>query len=112
MWNTKQRRRFQDLRTREREQSLTEAEQAELSRMTTELEAEEAAYLRPANARLQQRNHEVAAQNAALKALVEREKRLNRYLQRVLEKADSERDAIAKELSTILEAPAAPGAGR
>ncbi|HLJ57702.1 MAG TPA: hypothetical protein VKT77_21885 [Chthonomonadaceae bacterium] len=112
MWTVEQKQRFQTLRTREREQNLTEPEEAELARMIQELEEEEAAYLRPATQRLEQRNRERAAQNAALKALVEREKRLKRYLQRVLTKVENERRAIAAELETILDASTVSGPGR
>ena len=111
MWNDEQKQRFQMLRNRQRQQALTISEQAELARMIEELEEEEAAYLRPATRRLEQRNLQNAAQNAALKTLVEREKRLNRYLQRVLRKVDNERQAIATELASILETSASSGTG-
>lgn len=112
MWNDTQKQRFQELRTRERQKNLNETEKAELARMIEELEAEEAATLRPANQRLEQQNLQLAAQNAALKNLVEREKRLQRYLQKALQKADSEREAIAAELEHILSTPPASGIGR
>ena len=106
MWNDEQKQRFQELRNRERQQELTTLEKTELARMIQELEEEEAAYLRPATRRFEQRNIQMAAQNAALKTLVEKEKRLNRYLQKVLKKVDSERQAISAELTSILEASA------
>ncbi len=112
MWNDEQKQRFQMLRTRDRQQALTSAEQAELARMIQELEDEEAAYLRPATQRLEQRNTQMAAQNAALKTLVEKEERLNRYLQKVLKKVDRERQALAAELASILESSSASGMGR
>jgi hypothetical protein len=112
MWNDEQKQRFQALRTRERKNELTGAEQAELARMIDELEEEEAAYLRPATQRLEQRNLQIAAQNTALKTLVEKEKRRNRYLQRVLKKVDSERQAFSAELASILEDSSALGTGR
>jgi hypothetical protein len=112
MWNDAQKQRFQELRTRERQQKLSETEAVELARMIEELEAQEAAYLRPANQRLEQRNLQLSAQNAALKNLVEREKRLQRYLQKALQKADTEREAIAAELAHILSASPASGTGR
>lgn len=112
MWNEEQKQRFQVLRTRERQDELTASEQGELARMIQELEEEEAAYLRPATQRLEQRNLDMVAQNAALKTLIEREKRLNQYLQRVLKKADNERHAISTELASILAASSASRQGR
>src|ERR1700734_4093729 len=104
MWNDEQKQRFQALRTRELRQELTTKEQVELAHLIQLLEDEEATYLRPATQRLEQSNLEMAARNAALKTLVEREKRLNHYLQRVLKKVDHERQAISAELASILEA--------
>ena len=112
MWSDEQKQRFQALRTRARQQELTAPEQAELAQMIQELEEEEATYLRPATQRLEQRNLQLAAQNVALKTLVEREKRLNRYLQKVLKKVDNERIAISAELTSILASSSASGTGR
>ena len=112
MLNDEQKQRFQALRAREQEKELTTAEQVELAQMIQELEDKEAAYLRPATQRLEQRNLEMAARNAALKTLVEREKRLSHYLQRVLKKVDSERQAISTELASILEVSSASGQNR
>ncbi len=112
MWNDKQKQRFQILRTSELQQVLSEAETIELASMIHELEKDEASYLRPATQRLEQRNLQIAGQNAALKTIVEREKRLNRYLLRALKKVDSERQAISTELALILETPPSVGKGR
>lgn len=112
MWNEGQKQRFQALRDHEWRKELTAEEQAELDQMIRELEEEEAAYLQPATERLEVRNHQLAAQNEALKTLVKREKRLNRYLQKVLSKVDSERVAIAAELASILERSPVSGTGR
>ncbi|GAC1310566.1 MAG: hypothetical protein NVSMB27_47500 [Ktedonobacteraceae bacterium] len=112
MWDEEQKQRFQTLRTRQRTDELNEAEQAELARMIRDLEEEEAAYLRPATQRLEESNRQKTAQNAALKTLVEREKRLNRYLRKVLQKVDNERQAISTELAKIMEASSATGTGR
>jgi D-serine dehydratase len=112
MWSDEQKQRFQHLGTRDREQKLTEGEKTELAGMIKELEEEEAAYLRPATERLKQQNTQRAKQNEALKTLVEREKRLNRYLRKVLRKVDSERNAIATELATIIEETSASGSIR
>ena len=112
MWNEDQRKRFQELRTGDREKTLTQTEQTELARMIHELEEEEAAYLRPATQRLEQRNRETDAQNAALKILVDRQKRLNRYLQRVLQKVDRERQEISMELASIMGSGSPTGISR
>jgi hypothetical protein len=112
MWNKEQKQRFQALRSRERQNVLTVQEQAELAQMIQELEEEEAAYLRPATERLELRNLQLAAQNEALNTLLKREERLNRYLLKVLSKVDSERQAIAAELASILERSPVSGTGR
>ena len=52
MWHEQQRQRFQALRQRELNGALTSAEQAELALLMQEVEATEAAYLRPATERL------------------------------------------------------------
>ena len=52
MWDEQKHARFQALRQRELDGVLTEAEQAELTQMLQEIDSAEAAYLRPATARL------------------------------------------------------------
>src|SRR5207245_1296952 len=54
MGNGQRSSRFQELRQRQREGVLTEAEQAELKLLVQELEAAEATYLTPATERLRQ----------------------------------------------------------
>lgn len=83
-----QKRRFQELRTLASEQKMTDAERSELATLTSKREAEEANYLRPATQLLEQRNQALAQQNQALRELVSREKRLNRYLKRVLQRPE------------------------
>ena len=112
MWNDEQKQRFQMLRAHEERQELSEAETVELSRMLHDMEEKEASYLRPATQRLAQRNLQIAGQNADLKTIVEREKRLNRYLNRALKKVDIERQAISTELARILETSSPTGKGR
>ena len=56
MWDESKSRRFQDLRSRELEEDLTEAEEAELAALIRELEDLEAALLAPALQRLRQEN--------------------------------------------------------
>jgi hypothetical protein len=68
--------RFQELRQRQREQTLTETEQAELQLFTQALEAAEAVYLTPATERLRQERKTVEAQNRTLEALAGRQEAL------------------------------------
>lgn len=112
MLTESQRQRFRTLQQKEDTDTLSPTEQAELQAFVQFIEDEEARYLRPATQRIKERNLQLAAQNAALKTLVEREKRLNGYLQRVLRKVDNERQSIATELASILEASAVSGTGR
>ena len=111
MWNEEQKQRFQALRTRELRNELAGEEQAELDQMIQELDEQESAYLRPTTERLERRNLQLADQNEALKTLLKREERLKRYLQKVLSKVDSERQAIAAELASILERSPVSGTG-
>ena len=102
MWNEEQQQRFQALRTRERQQALNPMEQAELARMIQELEAEEAAYLRPATERIRQESLRLEEQNKALQVLVRRKERLARRLEHVLVLSASEREKINSEVTAIL----------
>jgi signal-transduction protein with cAMP-binding, CBS, and nucleotidyltransferase domain len=74
-------RRFQELRQRQQQGSLSEAEQAELAILVKELETAEAAYLRPAILRLRQERKSLEYQNRSLEALVRRKEDLVRRLQ-------------------------------
>jgi hypothetical protein len=69
VWEEQKRSRFQQLRQRQREGGLTEAEQAELTLLVQELEAAEAAYLAPATARIRREREALEAQNRALECL-------------------------------------------
>ncbi len=73
MWDEQKRERFQTLRQRELDDTLTEAEQAELSQMIQEIEDAEAAYLRPATERLRCERERIEEQNRELQGLVQRE---------------------------------------
>ena len=112
MLTDSQRQRFRALQNGDENGALSAEEQAELQAFVQLIEDKEAVYLHPATERLEQRNLQLAAQNTVLKTLVEREKRLNRYLQRVLKKVDSERHAISTELASILGASSASGTTR
>ncbi len=76
MWEKQKQSRFQQLRQRQAENVLTEAEQAELALLTQELEAAEAAYLTPATERLRQEREALESQNRALEVLALRKEAL------------------------------------
>ena len=94
--------RFQELRQRQQENRLVEAEQAELAALIRELEAGEAAYLTPATERLRREREAREAQNHALEKLILRKVGLLRRLRTFLDEARAERRAIASELATVL----------
>jgi hypothetical protein len=68
MWDEPRRQRFQDLRRRELDGNLNEAEQRELLQLIQELENWEAATLAPAIQQLQQKNIELRADAMSLEA--------------------------------------------
>ncbi len=103
MWNEEQRKRFQELRTGDREKTLSGTEQKELARMIRELEEEEAAYLHPATKRLEQKTRQTQAQNRILKTLVRRQQNLVNRMKRSLEESQKEQQAIDAELQRVLE---------
>ena len=76
MFTEPQRQRFRALQQREDDGTLTASEQAELQAFVQQIEAEEAAYLRPANERIRQERLQLAAQTAALKLLLQQRERL------------------------------------
>lgn len=94
--------RFQQLRQRQRESVLTEAEQAELALLVRELEAAEAAYLTPATERLRQERGTLETQNRALEVLALRKEALVLRLRDFLAEAQTERRAIECELTAVL----------
>src|SRR5437588_10394915 len=98
MWNDEQKRRFQELRTRELQNELTTSEQAELTRLIHELEEEEAAYLRPANQRLDAKIRRTQQQNRVLKDLVRRRQNLIRRMERLLADSQKEQQFIDREV--------------
>jgi hypothetical protein len=102
MWEAQKRERFQQLRQRQRESGLTEAEQAELGRLVQELEAAEATYLTPATERLRQERETLEAQNRTLEVLARRKETLVLRLRHFLAEAQAERRAIQCELAAVL----------
>ena len=102
MGNGQRSSRFQELRQRQREGVLTEAEQAELKLLVQELEAAEATYLTPATERLRQQRGTLETQNRALEALALRKEALVLRLRDFLAEAQAERRAIEGELAAVL----------
>lgn len=105
MWDEAKRGRFRELSQSKLEGVLPPAEREELLRLVAELEADEAAYLRPANERLRQEGAQLQAQNRALRGLVRRKEALADRLRRVLAETQAEREAIEGEARRVLDAP-------
>jgi len=102
MWEEHKSRRFQELRQRQQEGQLNEAEQAELTLLVKELEDSEAAYLSSATQRLRQERESVEEQNRSLEALIRRKEDLVRRLRDFLAETQAERKAIERELTAVL----------
>ena len=112
MWNDEQKQHFQKLRTRERQNELNAEEQTELDGMVKELEEEEAAYLLPANQRLDEKIRRTQEQNRILKSLARRQQSLIRRMERLLADSQQEQQFIDREVQRILgEQTAQAGAG-
>lgn len=79
MWEEQKSRRFQELRQRQQEHGLSEAEQSELTLLGQELENAEAAYLSSAAQRLRQEREALEDQNRSLESLVRRKEDLIRW---------------------------------
>lgn len=101
MTSDERRTRLRALRQQEAEGSLTDSERAELDQIFHEMDAEEAALLSGATARLDAEIARVEAENAELTELIDRERRLVNHLRQVLEEAGTERRAIQDELARI-----------
>lgn len=99
MWDEQRSARFQDLRSRE---TLSEAEQIELAALTRDLQAQEAAYLKPATERLGRERDALEVKNRSLAELVHRREALVRRLHEFLTEAETERRAIDRELAAVL----------
>lgn len=102
MLNEQKRSRLEALRQRASEQALTAREQTELAVLIQEIEAAEAAYLRPATAKLRHERERLEAQNHALLALAQRKQDLVEKLRATLVEAATERRKIDAELSHII----------
>jgi hypothetical protein len=106
MWDQEKRSRFQELRQRQEDDALTEADRSELAKMIQELEDAEASYLAPAAERLRRERENVTAQNRRLEVLATRKEALTARLRSFLAEAQAERRAIGRELAEVM------GAGR
>ncbi len=104
MWDEQRRARFQELRTASRQGSLSGAERAELDSLTQELEAEEAAYLRPAASRLEEEARLLEEHTARMREILRREKGLAARLERVLSAAQEEQESLRAEKAQIVAA--------
>jgi hypothetical protein len=102
MWDDRKRQRFTELRRREEDGTLSDAQRAELAALTGEILDLESAYLGPAAQRLRQQRENFDAQNRRLEALVARKAALAERLQNVLSEAAAERHAIEGEVESVL----------
>jgi hypothetical protein len=100
MWDKQKRQRFQELRQPGR--YLEAGEQAELATLIQELEAEEAAYLKPATERLRQENDRQEKRHRILQDLIQRRELLVQRLKNTLTEAQAEERAIENELASAL----------
>src|ERR1043166_9474917 len=98
MWDAKKRARYEVLRHREDEGTLTTAEQVELAQMLSEIEHAEAAYLAPASERLREERARLAAKNAKLQDLIRRKEALLGRTKDILAELRAERKGLAEEL--------------
>lgn len=106
MWDDEKRQRFQLLR--QREQTLSEAEQTELASLVQELETAEGTYLQPATERLRLEREHLEKQNAELEKLGARKKDLAQRLGRFLADARAEQRSIENELAAVLAGSQSP----
>lgn len=83
---------------------LPDAERAQLDRYRKAVEAEESAYLAPANERAERRLRSLEQRNAGLAALVVREETLVQHLRATLQSAERERRAITDEYQRLVHA--------
>jgi hypothetical protein len=104
MWDEQKRSRFRELRARQREGILSEAEQAELDVIGRDLEAIEAVLLTPATERIRQERVGLETQNRILEGLALRNEALVRRLRDFLAEAQAERHSIERQLAEVVDA--------
>jgi hypothetical protein len=111
MWTDEQRTRFRELRQRQQEATLTSDERSEMASLVREIENTEEAYLASAAARMRLERESLEAQNRALEMLAERKQALVSHIRGVLAQAESERQAIASEIASVLGSTPGANAG-
>src|SRR5215213_7371925 len=104
MWDENKQQRFDELRQRKLDGSLTEEEQPQLDLLSEEIDREDAAYLRPAFEHSSQRQQDLDAEiaqkdarNAFLAELAEREKELLQRAQEQLKALRREQEMLNRE---------------
>jgi hypothetical protein len=102
MFDERKRRRFEELRRREQEGVLSDAEREEVAALTGELLSAESAYLGPATERLRHQRETLEAQNRKLDALASRKAALVERRRSFLSVAEAERRAIDGEVDALL----------
>ncbi|MDQ3013112.1 MAG: hypothetical protein M3X11_20700 [Acidobacteriota bacterium] len=112
MWNENQQQRFDELRQRKLDGSLSEEEQRQLELLSEELDREDAAYLRPAFEHSCQRQQDLDAEiaqkearNALLAELAERERELLQRAHEQLEALRREQEMLRREYEHAMGEP-------
>jgi hypothetical protein len=101
MWSEAKQARFNALRAAERQGTLTEAERVELTALTQALDAQEAAYLTPATARVQQEHEALAAQNRQLEELLDEQQAYLADVRRLVAELQAREQRWRKRYATI-----------
>lgn len=99
-----QRQRFRALQQSELDGTLSPTEQTEMEAFVQQIEAAEAAYLRPATEHIRQERLRIEEQNKALQEVIRRKERLARRLERILALSAAEREKINAQVASILNA--------
>jgi hypothetical protein len=115
MWDETRRQRYNQLRKREREGTLTAEEQTELAAMMQELCNLEAIYLQPATEHLQQETahwrtelEHVVECNRQLEALIHRKEALLARIHAFIAEVTTEQEALQQAYRTIMGEPPHP----
>jgi hypothetical protein len=108
MWNDEKQEQFDDLRQREAEGRLTDAEREILQSLLTELDSEEATALHPAIKRMQAKEEELSVEkerveqeNERLAAILAKQERLLGEAQDYLNHLRSERAVLREEYQAV-----------
>lgn len=108
MWSDEKQRQFDRLRQREAQGSLSEAEAEALRALVAELDAEEAAALRPAIEQMRVKQEELArerrqveVENERLAAILAKQERLLSEARQYLDHLRTERAALCEEYRAV-----------